>query len=158
VAGGLALAGLLVWGGSPRSRVPEIQMLSDVLGTDVWFDPVGLWIEPHQTIRWRLVRNVHTATAYHPSNGKPRRIPEGANPWNSGYLTQPGQTFEVRLDREGVYDYFCAPHEQAGMVGRIVVGSVNHHPAPSRDSLPPAARGILPSVDRIVAEWIVHRE
>ena len=24
---------------------------------------------------------------------------------------------------EGVYDYYCVPHEHAGMVGRIVVGT-----------------------------------
>ncbi len=27
----------------------------------------------------------------------------------------------VRLSVEGIYDYFCKPHEFAGMVGRIVV-------------------------------------
>ena len=28
----------------------------------------------------------------------------------------------MTLDRPGVYDYYCQPHEMAGMVGRIVVG------------------------------------
>ena len=27
------------------------------------------------------------------------------------------------LTRSGVYDYFCIPHEHAGMVGRIVVAA-----------------------------------
>jgi hypothetical protein len=37
----------------------------------------------------------------------------------------PGEHFEVTLTVEGVYDYLCEPHEQAGMVGRLIVG----HPA-----------------------------
>lgn len=50
------------------------------------------------------------------------RIPERAEPWDSGFLVNPGSHFEVTLTVPGVYDYFCAPHEAAGMVGRIVVG------------------------------------
>jgi hypothetical protein len=51
--------------------------------------------------------------------------------WNSGYLVHPKDHFEIRLTVEGVYDYFCIPHEAAGMVGPIVVG-------------PPAGSGTLP--------------
>ena len=29
----------------------------------------------------------------------------------------------LRFTVTGVYDYFCIPHEEAGMVGRIIVGS-----------------------------------
>ena len=34
----------------------------------------------------------------------------------------PGESFAVELTEPGVYDYYCIPHEHAGMVGRIVVG------------------------------------
>jgi plastocyanin len=34
----------------------------------------------------------------------------------------PGESFEVTLDVESVYDYCCEPHEHAGMVGRLIVG------------------------------------
>ena len=47
----------------------------------------------------------------------------------SGYLVEPGDRFEVTLTVPGVYDYFCTPHEAAGMVGRIIVGQ----PARPRD-------------------------
>lgn len=67
----------------------------------------------------------------------PRRIPEGARPRDSGCLTDPGTIFEVTLEAEGVYDYFCRPHEAAGMVGRIVVASG-------------AARRAFPSVEEIL--------
>lgn len=121
--GGLALAGLAV----PRpagARAPvEIGMMSDPLGTTVWFDPIGVRIEPGQTVRWTVHSNVHTTTAYHPKNDHHSlRIPERAEPWDSRFLVNPGSHFEVTLSVPGVYDYFCMPHEAAGMVGRIVVG------------------------------------
>ena len=39
-----------------------------LVGTKVWFDPIGVRIEPEQTGRWIVHSNVHTTTAYHPKN------------------------------------------------------------------------------------------
>jgi plastocyanin len=122
-AGGVLFAGLL----APRSiaiadDVVVIQMKSDTQGSHVGFDPIGVLIQPGQTVRWICASNIHTATAYHPKNSQHSlRIPGGAEPWDSNYLF-PGKSFEVKLTLEGVYDYFCLPHEIAGMVGRIIVG------------------------------------
>ena len=38
-----------------------------------------------------------------------------------GMIVNKGDNFEVRLTVEGVYDYYCIPHEASGMVGRIIV-------------------------------------
>lgn len=82
---------------------------------------------PHQTgadcpVLNRDAANSHTSTAYHPDLfGLPRRIPSGAPSWHSDYLL-PEESFSVQFHLEGVYDYYCVPHAQAGMVGRIVVG------------------------------------
>jgi plastocyanin len=122
-AGGGFLAGSL----APPLRaaepaIIEIRMRSDAQGGHVGFDPVGILVAAGQTIRWRCQENVHTTTAYHPDNDKHSlRIPEGAKPWDSGFLL-PGESFDLTLSVEGVYDYYCRPHEQAGMVGRIIVG------------------------------------
>lgn len=98
-------------------------MISEGLGAFVSFDPIGLYLQPGQTVRWRCVANVHTTTAYHPANDHHSlRIPEDAEPWDSGYL-QPGATFKHKFTVPGVYDYYCTPHEAAGMVGRIIVGT-----------------------------------
>ena len=123
-AGGLVCAGFVPRRARP-AEVLEIRMRSDPRGQEVWFDPIGVRIEPGQTVRWIMASpgNPHTTTAYHPSNGNHSlRIPEAAAPWDSGFLFKPGDTFDVTLTVEGVYDYFCLPHEAAGMVGRIVVG------------------------------------
>jgi plastocyanin len=159
-AGGLVLAGrpAVALAAGP-SGVVEIGMQSDLLGAEVWFDPVGLAVPPGTTIRWVLAANVHTTTAYHPRNGgRSLRIPEGAAPWDSGVLVNPGDRFEITLTVEGVYDYFCAPHEQAGMVGRIVVGRPGGPGAgPFDASVPEAARRAFPAVEAIVRHTVVRR-
>src|SRR3954467_15515668 len=138
--------------------VVEVRLRSDPDGARVGFDPIGLKVAPGSTVRWVVEANVHTTTAYHPDNDRhPPRIPESAKPWDSDYLVDPGQAFEVTLMVEGVYDYFCAPHEAAGMVGRIVVGRPGGPgAAPPGQGVPPAARAAFPSVERIMAEGIVR--
>ncbi len=148
-------------------------------GAEVWFEPVGLRVEPGRTVRWIVDRGVHTSTAYHPGNGDfPRRIPEGARPWDSGHLIGEGEAYERTFRREGVYDYLCRPHEAAGMVGRIVVARADRashlelpgwdggvgekEPAPGDEDgvdpeLPRAARTSFPSVSRIMEEGTVTR-
>jgi hypothetical protein len=71
--------------------------------------------------------------------------------------------------REGVYDYYCLPHEQAGMVGRIVVGQPSGPGALPFDyfkgrpgasnwkPVPDAARKTFPAVERIVQSQVVRR-
>ena len=144
-------------------------MRSDALGSRVWFDPIGLYVEPDTTVRWIVRANVHTTTAYHPQNDHHSlRIPEGAVPWNSGVLVEPGEHFDVTLSEAGVYDYYCVPHEAAGMVGRIVVGRTAGPGAKPFDywlgrpgterwrDVPATARAVFPSVDSILAERRVH--
>ncbi|NYT65991.1 hypothetical protein H0A58_08420 [Alcaligenaceae bacterium] len=125
-AGALGVAGLFVPLTTFRSlaaQVVEVRMWGSHDGAKVGFDPIGLYVEPGQTVRWILDSNVHTTTAYHPKNGKHSlRIPEAATSWDSDYLVNPGEHFDVTLTVEGVYDYYCTPHEQGGMVGRIVCG------------------------------------
>ncbi len=106
-----------------RAETPvTIRMRSDADGGHVGFDPVGLLIQPGQTVRFLCEANYHTTEAYHPANSDHSlRIPRTARPWASDVL-QPGDTFDVTLTVPGVYDYFCAPHEAGGMVGRLIVG------------------------------------
>jgi plastocyanin len=139
-------------------EIVDIEMTGLPDGSDVWFDPIGLLIKPGQTVRWtnRDAGNAHTTTAYHPDFfGRSQRIPAHAKPWDSDYLL-PDQSFSVTFTEPGVYDYYCVPHEHAGMVGRIVVGD------PSMDGwwrtsqlttdadLPGVALTGFPSIDEIV--------
>jgi plastocyanin len=151
----LAIATLLrVTGGALAQEaaagdVVEISMVTE--GQEFYFDPVGLLVEPGTTVRFINQSGQHTATAYCEDNGKPQRIPEGAECWDSGMLVEEGAVFEVTLTEEGVYDYFCQPHEALGMVGRIVVGSPEASPAADPSELFPAVQEALPAVEDIMA-------
>jgi plastocyanin len=140
----------------------EIRMQGNADGSHVWFDPIGVHIEAGRTIRWTNLDpgNSHTATAYHPKNfDRPLRIPAAAEPWNSDYLL-PNESFSVTLTVEGVYDFFCIPHEHAGMVGRIVVGRPGDaKPAVSQggaEPIPEIALKAFPSVEEIVRRRLVR--
>src|SRR5215471_12826716 len=90
LGGGGVLAGAALLGLGYRSAAAEpieIRMMSDPVGSKVHFDPIGILVEPGQRVRWRSIANVHTTTAYHPANmNHSLRIPETAQPWDSGYL------------------------------------------------------------------------
>jgi hypothetical protein len=65
---------------------------------------------------------------------------------------------------EGVYDFYCAPHEHAGMVGRIIVGQPGKPPvtslsmqAPGGEPIPEIALRAFPTVDEIMRLGIVKR-
>jgi len=171
MAGGLALAGLTAPRVVRAAEAVEVQMRASARGEEVWFDPIGLWVPPGQTVRWVLHHDVHTTTAYHPKNDQHSlRIPEGAEPWSSGFLVTPGAHFDVTFTVEGVYDYYCLPHEAAGMVGRIVVGRPsgpgalpfdyfkNDPGAAGWKPVPEAARKTFPAVAQIMQSRVVRRQ
>jgi plastocyanin len=171
-AGALSLASLAMPAearAAATRQIVEIRMWGSQDGTKVGFDPVGILVESGQTVRWLLDSSVHTATAYHPANGKHSlRIPEAAAPWDSGYLVNPGEHFDVTLTAEGVYDYFCLPHEMAGMVGRIMVGRptgpgalpfdyfLDNPEAAQWRPVPDAAAKAFPSIDQIMNQKIIR--
>jgi plastocyanin len=163
LGGGVTLLVLRPLAEAATSVTHEIRIRGDATGARVGFDPVGLRIRPGQTIRWTNgdAGNSHTTTAYHPANfGRPRRIPAAATPWDSDYLL-PEEGFSVTLTVEGVYDYFCVPHEHAGMVGRIIVGNPDadawmQDPRAGADLPQPALNG-FPPVAEIMGKGIVRR-
>jgi plastocyanin len=165
-ASGGVFLGVALSGRSVAADVVEIHMKSDLTGGVVGFDPIGALLQPGQTVRWICEANVHTTTAYSPKNDDHSlRIPKEAQPWASDYLL-PGQKFEVKLTVEGVYDYDCAPHEMAGMVGRLIVGHPSGPGALPFDyfktegktwvTVPPAAQRAFPTVDEIMREKVVR--
>jgi plastocyanin len=96
----------------------------EVKGTDsdARFDPVVVKIKPGDVIQFLVREGLHTVTAYHPENRRPKRIPHSAQSFDSGLMEQGDQWF-LTISKKGVYDYFCLPHEKLGHVGRIIAGS-----------------------------------
>ena len=169
-SGGLWLAGLAhARTAHAETDVIDIAMNSNEDGSKVWYDPIGLLVQPGATIRWMILANVHATAAYHPDNYlHSLRIPEKAKPWNSNFLVNPGDHFEVTLTESGVYDYFCTPHEQAGMVGRIIVATASGPatlpfdyfksmtPTPDWQDVPDAAQKNFPSIEKILSDGIIR--
>jgi len=164
-AGGGGLAVLSLPAILRAAEPTVIEMKGTARGEHVWFAPMGLAVAPGTTLRFvnRDPGNSHTATAYHPEVlDRQQRIPDAATPWDSGLLL-PDEAFEVTLTAPGVYDYYCQPHEQAGMVGRIVVGREGQDagwqgPAPASDDLPPEALAGFPPVEEILSKTEVMPE
>ncbi|NPV10136.1 MAG: hypothetical protein HPY83_19515 [Anaerolineae bacterium] len=149
----LLLSAALVAGGAPpaaRAQVHEVRLLiQPVPGQPIpefYFEPVGLYIQPGDTVVFKALSPHHTVTAYHPRQGKPQRVPDGVEPFSSPVLPVGGEwryTFTV----PGVYDIWCAPHEMYGMVMRIVVGSpAGPGTTPSKDFGPEGTFGVAGQV------------
>lgn len=163
LGGGLAAALTAHRSAARADDVVDIAMQGNDDGSLVWFEPAGILVAPGRTVRWtnRNAGNAHTATAYHPGNfDRPLRIPGKAKPWNSDYLL-PDESFSTVLVETGVYDYYCIPHEHAGMVGRIVVARPGEAGPTARaypdGDLPEVALKAFPSVEEIVGRGVVRR-
>jgi plastocyanin len=101
------------------------------------FDPDSLTVAPGDTVVWENVGDQgHSVTAYEDS------IPDAAEYWASGGFDSEqaardayspsggiedagnvpgGESWSRTFDTEGTHEYFCIPHEGAGMVGEIEV-------------------------------------
>ena len=102
--------------------MPTIRSLRRFSDSLYCFDPVGLYVQPGEMIRFIPGRSdMTTLSAYHPDNDNHElRIPETAEAFNFGFPERP--FFDFVLEAEGTYDYFSKYQEVVGMVGRIVVG------------------------------------
>ncbi|WP_134670717.1 DUF5059 domain-containing protein [Halorussus marinus] len=100
--------------------------------TAVSFDPAELTVERGDTVAFAFAEGEpHSITAYEDD------LPEGADYWASGGFddqaaaeagwengkgaVQSGQAYVRTFEATGTHEYFCIPHEAAGMVGSVVV-------------------------------------
>jgi plastocyanin len=164
--GGMAMLGPAAYA---TAATVEVELIQTPAGK-TYFDPAGVRIAAGDTVRWIQITGFHSITAYHPRNDNHElRIPESAAPWDSDILLadypKRGATFEHVFTVPGVYDYFCKPHEMAGMVGRVVVGEPGDGPgtkpfgyAPGEHwkPVPEVARKALPPVAEILQKGSVR--
>jgi len=126
--GGLALGGLAGCIGSGQSEGEH-----DIGMSTVEFLPAVLEVPPGTTVTWKNTSGTgHTVTAYEDG------IPEDAEYFASGEFEEQaaansgwreggtgaiyaGEVYEHTFENVGDYEYYCIPHENAAMKGRIVV-------------------------------------
>lgn len=129
-AGGLVIAGVLAGctddSGDGDGEAENIIEMND----DLEFVPDTFEVAVGETVTWENVGSVeHSVTAYGDD------IPEDAAYFASGGFDSESaardaypdgsiagdDTYEHTFDTAGEYQYFCIPHEQAGMVGTLTV-------------------------------------
>ena len=98
----------------------------------VAFEPAELTVEQGDTVAWK-----HAAGEPHNVVAYADELPDGATYWASGGFesedaaregwengqgaVQSGQSYVRTFETAGEHEYFCVPHEAAGMVGTVVV-------------------------------------
>jgi len=94
------------------------------------FDPDSTEVAPGTTVVWETVGSIpHSVTAY--DDGLPEEAEyfasggfdneaDARDGWPDGSVNQ-GETYEHTFEVEGEYEYFCIPHEGAGMVASLTV-------------------------------------
>ena len=88
------------------------------------FVPADITIKAGDTVEWRnlgLIPHTVTADPRRAPGSKNIELPEGAEAFGSGWVTR-GRSFRYSFSEPGVYRYVCLPHEQARMVGTVIVG------------------------------------
>lgn len=121
----------------------EVLMVTD--GDEYYFDPIGLHVEPGDTIEWTIDSGSHNAVSYD------ERIPEDAETFDTEVISE--GSHELSFSTEGTYDYYCMPHQSLGMVGRFVVGEPG---GPAEGSMP--EHGDVPEASAIVEQGSISYE
>lgn len=94
------------------------------MGSDMIFHPKTLTISAGETVEWKNIDTggFHNAVddPKHADNPKGMSLPEGAKPFDSGYM-KPGQTYKHTFTAPGTYHYACTMHDAEQMFGVIIV-------------------------------------
>lgn len=122
----------------------EVLMVTSDDG-EYYFDPIGLHVQPGDTIQWTIESGSHNTVSYD------ERIPESAETWNTEIISD--GSHELVAETEGTYDYYCMPHQTLGMIGRFVVGEPS---GPAEGSTPD--HGDVPESSAIVEAGSISYE
>ncbi|WP_371170260.1 pseudoazurin [Aliiroseovarius sp. 2305UL8-7] len=106
----LATSALVLTVANPSFAAPQTHVVEMKKG-DI-FTPALLYVSIGDTVRFVNVSGSHNTESI------PGMIPDGVAPWKSRMR----KTFDLIIEKEGVYGYKCTPHYSKGMVGLIVAG------------------------------------
>ena len=133
----------------PKGGNATVEMKTN--GDGNYFDPVGLYLEPGDSVTFITKSGNHSATAYHKGNiyAETNRIPKDAAAWGSKVL-QKGESYEHTFEAVGTHDYYCIPHKTLGMIRRIIVEKPG---GPAEGIMP--SDGKLPTIGTILRKGSV---
>jgi len=82
------------------------------------YAPTTIWVDPGTTVTFEWASDFHNVVVEsQPSEAGWEGSP-GSDTYDEGY------TFSSTFETEGLYDYFCQPHQNQGMKGAVAVGGV----------------------------------
>ncbi|MFC7235920.1 plastocyanin/azurin family copper-binding protein [Halosegnis marinus] len=133
--GATAVAGAVSASGSAaaQSGGPEVALLGSLV-----FDPAEVYVSPGTTVTWVWESDGHNIVV--------DSQPEGAN-WEgteggASQLYDTGYEYSHTFEELGEYEYVCAPHRQAGMVGTVVVNESGAPPSGGGGEVEPEEMGV----------------
>jgi halocyanin-like protein len=78
------------------------------------FDPPAVHVDAGTTVVWEWTGQ----------GGGHNVVSDGDGPLDSGSpVAAEGTTYEYTFEEDGIYNYYCSPHEGLGMKGSVVVGT-----------------------------------
>ena len=112
------VAGLLLLGSGALTEVaagaaagaPAAQqaVAVDMLAGPTRFEPAEITVPVGTTVTWTTRSGSHTTTS-------------DTGLWDSGERLPVGQSFSFTFTAPGEYAYYCTPHRDSGMVGKVTV-------------------------------------
>lgn len=110
----IATAGACSSDSDPTGNEEDEDVVVIRLTGDFRFSPATVTIAPGTRVRWvNDAAGFHTVTPEEPGQ---------AGVWQRAEFNATGQTFEFTFEVAGQeYDYFCEPHRDQGMTGRVIV-------------------------------------
>ena len=105
----VGLAALSLAGGATTAAPADVQKAVVEMATGPpHFTPAEITVAPGSTVVWRTVSGSHTTTSE-------------AGLWDSVERLPVGQSFPYTFQDPGEYGFYCQPHQDQGMVGKVIV-------------------------------------
>jgi len=76
------------------------------------FGPAAVHVDNGATVRWEWL-----------GAGGQHNVVHQDGAFESELLAEEGATFEHTFEEDGIYNYYCAPHQGLNMLGSVVVGT-----------------------------------
>jgi len=121
--GATAAAGAVSASGSAAAQTTKEVVVGP--GGSLVYDPETVYVKPGDTVNFVWESDGHNIVV--------ESQPEGAN-WEgteggAGDLYDTDHEYSHTFETKGEYQYFCAPHKGAGMVGTVVVNESGQAPS-----------------------------
>jgi halocyanin-like protein len=96
------------------------------------FKPAAVHVSPGTKVTWEWT-----------GSGGAHNVVSDADKFKSGApVAKAGTTFSHTFEKDGIYNYYCDPHQSLGMLGSVAVGKVPHKSAAAAQEVDPHEMGV----------------